>query len=192
MDFFSVHKAWLNCRRRKRATPQAQCYEAYLLDNLVETAQELASGSWQPRRPVCFIVNKPKIREIHAAHYRDRVVHHLLVPKLERLYEPIFIHDLHSNRPGKGIHTAVQRLRHCMRSVLRTQGQAYFLQMDIRNFFNSVDRRILFSLLQHRLRKAVRKGKITEQEAVFCRDSSHIILKQDVGTEAISAAEAAI
>ncbi|MCI5196653.1 MAG: reverse transcriptase, partial [Candidatus Electrothrix sp. AW5] len=191
MDFFSVHKAWLNCRRRKRATPQAQCYEAYLLDNLVETAQELASGSWQPRRPVCFIVNKPKIREIHAAHYRDRVVHHLLVPKLERLYEPIFIHDLHSNRPGKGIHTAVQRLRHCMRSVLRTQGQAYFLQMDIRNFFNSVDRRILFSLLQHRLRKAVRKGKITEQEAVFCRDSSHIILKQDVGREAYMAASAA-
>jgi RNA-directed DNA polymerase len=190
MDFFSVHKAWLHCRRRKRATPRAQCYEAYLLDNLVETAQELASGNWRPRRPVCFLVNKPKIREIHAAHYRDRVVHHLLVPKLERLYEPVFIHDLHSNRAGKGIHTAVQRLRHFMRSVLRTQGRAYFLQMDIRNFFNSIDRRILFSLLQHRLRKAVRQGKITEQEAVFCRDISHIILRQDVGGEAYMAAAA--
>jgi RNA-directed DNA polymerase len=188
MDFFSVHKAWLNCRRRKRATPQAQCYEAYLLDNLVETAQDLASGSWRPRRPVCFLVNKPKIREIHAADYRDRVVHHLLVPKLERLYEPIFIHDLHSNRPEKGIHTAVRRLRHFMRSVLRTEGQGFFLQMDIRNFFNAIDRRILFTLLQHRLRKAMRQGRITEQEAVFCRDLSHVILRQDVGREAYVAA----
>ncbi|MCI5139389.1 MAG: hypothetical protein D3922_13485, partial [Candidatus Electrothrix sp. AR1] len=175
MDFFSVYKAWLNCRRRKRATPQAQCYEAYLLDNLVETAQELASGSWQPRCPVCFIVNKPKTREIHAAHYRDRVVHHLLVPKLEKLYEPIFIHDLYSNRPGKGLHVAVKRLRHFMRSVSRTKGQSFFLQLDIKNFFNFVDRRVVFSLLQNRLRKAVRQGKITEQEAVFCRDISHVI-----------------
>lgn len=188
MDFFSVHEAWLNCRRRKRAAPQAQFYEAHLLDNLVETVQELASGSWRPRRPVCFIVNKPKTREIHAAHYRDRVVHHLLVPKLERLYEPLFIHDLYSNRPEKGIHTAVQRLRHFMRSVLRTEGQAFFLQLDIRNFFNSVDRPILFSLLQNRLRKAVRQGRITEQEAVFCRDTSHVILRQDVGREAYLAA----
>jgi hypothetical protein len=77
MDFFSLYKASQRCRRRKRATPQAQFYEAYLLDNLIETSQALRSGRWRPRRPVCFMVDKPKAQEIHVAHYKDRVVHHL-------------------------------------------------------------------------------------------------------------------
>jgi retron-type reverse transcriptase len=138
------------------------------------------------------MVDKPKAREIHAAHYRDRVVHHWLVPILEGLYEPVFIHDVYSNRQGKGTHAAVRRLRHFMRSVSRTgKGGGFFLQLDIRNFFNSVDRRILFSQLQQRLRKGVRQGKISEENAVLVRDISHIILKQDVGKESFMAAAAA-
>jgi len=138
------------------------------------------------------MVDKPKAREIHAAHYRDRVVHHWLVPILEGLYEPVFIHDVYSNRQGKGTHAAVRRLRHFMRGVSRTgKGGGFFLQLDIRNFFNSVDRRILFSQLQQRLRKGVRQGKISEENAVLVRDISHIILKQDVGKESFMAATAA-
>jgi RNA-directed DNA polymerase len=223
VDYFSLYNAWRSCRRRKRATPQAQFYEAYLLDNLIETVHALRSGHWHPCRPVCFMVDKPKAREIHAAHYRDRVVHHWLAPRLEELYEPIFIHDVYSNRKGKGTHTAVKRLRHFMRSVARmndepiracvagprdkenmsrheegtgcgasrmhshaahgnesdengnsgngkSSSRGFFLQLDIKNFFNSVDRRILFSLLQKRLRKAVRQGKVDEATAVSYRD----------------------
>ena len=197
--FFVVYKAYLRCRRRKRATPQAQFYEAYLLDNLVETAQALRTGHWRPRRPVCFMVDKPKAREIHAAHYGDRVIHHLLVPGLEELYEPVFIHDVYSNRRGKGTHLAVKRLQHFMRSVSRpgrnsspvkdTFGNGdycpsgYFLQLDIRNFFNSVYRSIVFALLQKRLRKGVKQGRLSESVALFYRQLSHIILKQDVGKE---------
>lgn len=205
VDYFSLYKAWQKCRRRKRATPQAQFYEAYLLDNLIETVQALRSNHWRPRRPVCFMVDKPKAREIHVAHYSDRVVHHWLVPGLEALYEPIFIHDVYSNRKDKGTHMAVKRLQYFMRGVSRTGCDAswlhshaahgdesalggYFLQLDIKNFFNSVDRRILFSLLQKRLRKAVRQGKVDEATAVSYREICHIILKQDVGKEAFMAA----
>jgi hypothetical protein len=273
VDYFALYKAWQKCRRRKRATPQAQFYEAYLLDNLIETVQALRSGHWRPRRPVCFMVDKPKAREIHAAHYSDRVVHHWLVPGLEALYEPIFIHDVYSNRKDKGTHMAVKRLQHFMRGVSRAgeaamvgplqdvgrlsfnptlglqftpavglkpdlramqflssafaqrirnndvvgnacspagagshedidcsvgarpcgrtghnPGGGFFLQLDIKNFFNSVDRRILFSLLQKRLRKAVQQGKVDEVTAVSYREICHIILKQDVGKEAFMAA----
>ncbi len=197
--FFAVYKAYLRCRRRKRATPQAQFYEVHLLDNLVETVQALRTGHWRPRRPVCFMVDKPKAREIHAAHYGDRVVHHLLVPGLEELYEPVFIHDVYSNRRGKGTHLAVKRLQYFMRSVTRAgknnslnkdtsdNGRycpsGYFLQLDIKNFFNSVDRSILFALLQKRLRKGVKQGRLSEKIALFYRDLSHIILKQNVAKE---------
>lgn len=85
---------------------------------------------------------------------------------------------------GKGTHAGVKRLQSFMRSLVRNgDGDAYFLQLDIRNFFNSIDRRILFKLLQWRLRKAVQQNKIDEDTAVRYRDISHIILKQDVGRE---------
>ena len=40
--------------------------------------EELAPGSYQPGRSICFVVTHPKPREIWAAKFRDRVVHHLL------------------------------------------------------------------------------------------------------------------
>jgi len=259
--FSAVYRAYLQCRRRKRATPQAQFYEAHLLDNLMETVQALESGSWRPGRPVCFMVDKPKAREIHAARYSDRVVHHLLVPRLEELYEPVFIHDVYSNRESKGTHLAVKRLQYFMRGVRRTDAgrwfpgssstadsqasalepepsmtatikypplvqscrlnhlcvtdgsgrcgreqaasllqrerldrreadssyrpTGFFLQLDIRNFFNSIDRAILYRLLQKRLRKGVKQKKISEENAVFYRELSHTILKQEVGKESL-------
>lgn len=105
-----VYRANQACRRRKRGSPQVQRYEMALLDRLVATADDLAARRWLPSRSVCFAVSRPKAREIHAAPFADRVVHHVLVPELDGYFEPIFIHDLYSNRVGKGIHAAVRRL----------------------------------------------------------------------------------
>ena len=205
-DFRSLYYAWQQCRRRKSVTPQAQRYELHLLDNLITTVQALEQESWQPAPPVCFAVSQPKAREIHAAAFTDRVVHHWLVPRLEVLFEPIFIHDVYSNRKGKGTHTAVKRLQGFMRSIRhkrRCMNRAsaelnkidrmcdkkhvagYFLQLDIKNFFNSVDLPILFQLIQHRLRKAMRCGQITTEDARFLRNLVHTILKQDIGKTSV-------
>jgi len=105
--FASVWRAWLACRRRKRGSRQAQRYELDLLDTIQDTAQALQRHHFSPTRPFCFVARKPKAREIHAAPFGDRVVHHLLVPWLERYYEPVFIHDSYSNRKGKGTHAAI-------------------------------------------------------------------------------------
>jgi hypothetical protein len=38
-----------------------------------------------------------------AADFRDRVVHHYLVERLEQIFEPVFIHDSYACRVGKGV-----------------------------------------------------------------------------------------
>jgi hypothetical protein len=81
-------------------------------------------------------------------------VHHWLVPHLERLYEPSFIHDSYSNRAGKGTHAAVRRLRSFVRQVASGQGGGYFLQLDVRNFFASIHRPTLYALLKRRMERA--------------------------------------
>jgi retron-type reverse transcriptase len=73
-------------------------FEQNLEENLIALHEELTNGSYQPGRSVAFLVEKPKRREIFAADFRDRVVHHLLVDHLEADWERRFIHDSYACR----------------------------------------------------------------------------------------------
>lgn len=184
---FGLHALWRAykaCRKGKRASRDTQAYEASLLDKLVRSRDALANtspgGSWHPSRTFSFVVSRPKLREIHAAPFADRVIHHVLGDRLARIYEPIFIHDSYANRLGKGTHAAVDRLQGFMRQATAGGSQtAYALQLDIANFFNSIHRPTLFRLLQHRLARAVRAGKLSASEACALQRHCRALLATD-------------
>ena len=89
---------------------------------------ELRKGS----RAVLQQVQRPKLREIFAADFRDCVVHHVLVNYLEGIWEPVFIHGSYACRKGKGVHAAVARLQQFMREATANGTRpAYTLQLDI-------------------------------------------------------------
>lgn len=173
-------RAYQACRRGKRTARDTQAYEVRLLDRLTGSRDALASASWRPSRTFSFVVSAPKLREIHAAPFADRVVHHVIVERLARIYEPVFIFDSFANRLGKGTHAAVDRLHTFMRSV--TQGgtvPAYALQLDIANFFNRIHRPTLFRLVQHRLGRAVRGGTLAAAEAATLQTLCRALLQTD-------------
>jgi len=164
-----IHEAYLDCRRRKRGTANALRFEINQAEHLLDLEKELNSGSYRPSRSVCFVNLRPKPREIFAADFRDRVVHHLFVREIEDHWERVFIHDSYACRPGKGTHAAVDRLEEFVRSVTRGgRRRAWFLQFDVHNFFMSIDRRILFELIDCGVRRqyGVPKGKLP----LFCRE----------------------
>jgi len=184
--FAAVYRGYRQCRRRKRGTANAQRYERRLLDHLVDTTRSLQDRGYAPSRSLCFVARQPKAREIHAADFRDRVVHHVLVPRLEALFEPIFIHDLYSNRVGKGTHAAVERLGGFMRAVSDNgRRPAWFLQLDVRNFFNCIDQALLFGLINQRLGRAVRQGRLGSAEAWDLSWLTRVILKQDFQAQTV-------
>ncbi|MFH1737893.1 MAG: reverse transcriptase/maturase family protein [bacterium] len=112
--------------------------------------EELQSRTWQPSPSTAFVVTKPKIREIFAAPFRDRVVHHLLYSNLVPIWEPKFIHDSYACRIGKGTHRAsVQRLPQFLRSVtVNGRKSAYCFQGDILSFFTSMSHDVLYRLIE--------------------------------------------
>ncbi|NVM22641.1 MAG: hypothetical protein HWN68_12790 [Desulfobacterales bacterium] len=64
-----------------------------------------------------------------------------LVRRLEKIWEPVFIHDSFACRKGKGTHSAVSRLRSFARKVTANRTRhAWFAQLDIKAFFPSIDR----------------------------------------------------
>jgi RNA-directed DNA polymerase len=185
-SFAALYRAYQACRRRKRGTRNAQRYEIRLLDNLADTLQALRNGAWRPSRSVCFVTRTPKAREIHAADFADRVVHHLLTPRLEALFEPVFIHDSYANRVGKGTHAAVDCLQTFMRRVsCNGKRAAWYMQLDIRNFFNSIDRRLLYRMLLKRLARSVRSGRLERTEAGRLAWLVRTILAHEAGKDTV-------
>ena len=153
-SFRSLHAAYVACRSRKRSAINTLRFEASLLDNLSDLSTSLADGTYSPSRSVCFVAKQPKHREVFAADFRDRVIHHALVPRIEKIFEPKFIHDSHACRRGKGTHAAVERLRAFMIRVTRGgRIPAWFMQLDIRSFFMSIDREILLGILARHARE---------------------------------------
>ena len=89
-DFFA---AYYQCRLRKRRTINALEFEVNYEENLVKLWKDVNSRKYEIGNSICFIVTKPKIREIFAADFRDRVVHHVVMMRLEPLFEEVFIDD---------------------------------------------------------------------------------------------------
>lgn len=144
----NVYRAYRRCRRRKRGTLNALRFEANLEANLVALHEELSTGTYRPGRSVAFLVEKPKRREIFAADFRDRVVHHVLVGHLEPEWERRFIHDSYACRAGKGTHAGVERLRTFLRQATANGTRpAWYLQLDVRGYFITLNRDILFERL---------------------------------------------
>ena len=191
----SVDIAARSCRRNKRRGWATQQWDARYINRLFATRELLQSQSWQPGLMRAFVAhNGAKPREILAPAYADRVIHHWLIPKLAAVIEPRFIHSSAANRVGKGTHFAVRCLQRAMRQVLAenagasatseqcatsTKATAYFLQLDIANFFYSIDRRILFFLLHRHLTKAnygADAPKLTSPQANFLLACIHKLL----------------
>ena len=108
-SFDNIYKAYLSCRKNKQNTKNQLQFEVDLLDNLWSLESDLSSRKYEIGKSLCFLTTSPKLREVFAADFRDRVVHHILVQELEDFYERRFISDLYSNRIDKGTHKAVKK-----------------------------------------------------------------------------------
>ena len=148
-----LYAAWKAARAKKVASRDQLAFDARMLDGLFNLQQRLQAGTWEPSPTTCFIARRPKAREIHAPAFSDRVVHHWLVPQLEAIYEPTFIHDSYSNRPGKGTHAAVERLKTFVRQVHSGQGGGWYLQLDVSRFFYCIHRPTLWRMIKARMQR---------------------------------------
>jgi hypothetical protein len=142
----NVLQAYRKASRGKRSHPNVAAFEHRLEDNLCLLQVELQTQTYIPGPYHSFFIHDPKRRLISAAPFRDRVVHHALCNLVEPLFEQGFIEDSYANRLGKGTHRARARAQQFARRY------PYVLQLDVRQFFPSVDHAILRGLLAQKVR----------------------------------------
>ena len=145
----ALFQAYFDCRSNKRNTINALTFEKHFEYHLFKLKQEILNGSYQPGRSIAFIVDKPVKREIFAADFRDRVVHHLIINKLNPLFEKEFISDSYACRVGKGTHYGIKMVAGFIQNCSHNYtGDCYILKLDILGFFMHINRFILFERLE--------------------------------------------
>ena len=140
----NIFKAYLDCRRTKKNTANALKFEINREKNLFKLLRELQDRSYKISRHICFVVKEPKPREIFAADFRDRVVHHLLCNEVNQLFEKDFIENSFANRTGKGTHKGVNKLKEYLKEIDKN---SYYLKLDIKSFFCSINKDILYKIV---------------------------------------------
>ena len=155
-------KAYFDARLHKRNTMNAIRFEQDLEHNIYELYKEISEYRYELSPSICFIVNKPVKREIFAAHFRDRIIHHYIIMKLLPIFENQFIYDSYSCRVGKGTLFGIKRLEHFMRSSTENYTkEAYVMTLDLSGFFMSINRRRLLGMVQSLVERKY-KGKDKE------------------------------
>ena len=141
-----LFKAYKAARLGKTSKPQVAEFDKAPKQELRALAHEIYTHSYVPRPSTAFIVNKPVQREIFAAHFRDRVVHHFLFNQVNSWWDARFSADNYSCRKGKGTLYGIRRLDHHMRSVSESYTRpAWVLKLDIQGYFMSLERKKLYA-----------------------------------------------
>lgn len=149
-----LYTAYYCAKRGKGDMSYVKAWEENLHENMEALCDDLWYRRYKPLPSKCFIIDYPKKREIFAAMFRDRIVHHLYYNWVHLLFEQTFIQDSYSCVPGRGTHYGIQRITDfCRRESHNWQRPCYALHLDIRGYFMHIVRRRLLEIALTSLRK---------------------------------------
>ena len=151
-DYRNLYEAFLLAQRRKRSKADVLDFEQNLESNLWDIQNDLIYKTYQPGKYKTFYVYDPKVRLIMAAPFRDRVVHHALCNIIEPIFERRFIDTSFACRVRKGVDAGVDQVTKYLRDAQRKYGVMYCLKCDVRKYFQSIDKRILRSIVFKKIR----------------------------------------
>lgn len=162
---YDLYVAFEDAARHKHKMSYVVKFERELAENLNALCDELLTHRYRALPSKCFVVKYPKQREVFAAMFRDRVVHHLYFRYTHQLFERTFIADSYSCIKGRGTLYGVNRLRqHIRQASLNWQERAYAMSLDIRGYFMHINREKLLGIATDSIKKmAMHKVGLTDE-----------------------------
>lgn len=140
-----LFKAYFDARKHKRNKQSQLVFELHLEENIFNLYEEIVNKTYTPGISICFVVNKPVKREIFAANFRDRVVHHFIYNILYPFTEKVLLHDVYSCRKQKGTLFGINRAYSQMQSCSNNfKTKTYVLKLDIAGYFMNINKKLLY------------------------------------------------
>lgn len=149
-----LYVAYYDARRHKALRSYVCHWDAHLKANMESLCEDLFTGTYKPLPSKCFIIDYPKKREIFAAMFRDRIVHHLYFNYTHSLFERTFLQDSYSCIKGRGTHYGIKRVTDfCRKESQNWQRPCYGMHLDIRGYFMHIVRQKLLEIAITQIRK---------------------------------------
>lgn len=145
----NLYSAYLDARKGKRKKRACFQFEIQLGINLADLYEEIHSGRYKPKPYFKFTIYEPKERIIHAPAFRDIVVQHAIYRIIYSIFNRAFIDTSFACRIGYGTHRASKYTQDALRVY---NNDDYFLKLDIRKFFYSIDRKILREQIERKIK----------------------------------------
>lgn len=157
MDLELLHEAYRQTRKDGAVGvdgQSAQAYAEHLDENLRVLLDRAKSGTY--RAPPVRRVHIPKgkgreTRPIGIPTFEDKVLQRAVVIILAEVYEQDFRECSYGFRPRRSAHGALQTLWR----DLTQMGGGWVLELDIEDFFGTIDRQQLRTILRRRIRDGV-------------------------------------
>lgn len=129
--------------------PSCLIFQYHLVVQLVELVHEVGNMEYVMRVGICFMITVPRLREVLAADFGDRLVQTWYFNELNWWLEQYHLHpDSYSCRVGKGGLRAVQQFQEYVFEVSEGYTRdCYVASLDLQSFFMSIDTELAVRLM---------------------------------------------
>ena len=126
-------------------------YGENLESNLNRLLEEMKQMAYKPLPVKEVLIPKDgqpgKFRPLGISVLEDKIVQGAFRQILEAIYEPLFLDCSHGFRPKRSCHTAIKDLR----AYLYTNPVETIIDIDLKNFFGTIDHKILEDFLREKI-----------------------------------------
>lgn len=153
LSYDKLMEAHMKCRCCKRTKKDVILFDLKREDYIRYMYEELKKMTYKHGKYTKFNIREPKLRVIEKSRYMDRVLHRWLVDNfLLKIYAPMFINNSFACLKGKGTLKAAKTVQADMLHCKRIWGEYYILKMDVSKYFQSIDKDILISIIERKIK----------------------------------------
>ena len=133
----NLEMAYWKAKRGKQYSKEVLEYSKNLMPNLQNLTNEIVKGKVEVGNYHFFKIFDPKQRQICAATFPERILHHAIMNVCHPFFEKYQIYDSYASRKGKGTDAAIRRAK------FYTNQYLWFLKLDFKKYFDSIDHLVL-------------------------------------------------
>ena len=152
LTYENLMKAHLLSRKGKGYRKEIILFNLKQEEYIMWLYEKLKIGTYKHGEYSTFYVTEPKLRRIEKSRYIDRIVHRFVVDNfLKEYFEKSFIYHTYACIKNRGMHKASLDVQKAMKHCKKIWGEYYILKMDIRKYFDNIDKGILFQILKRKI-----------------------------------------
>ena len=154
LTYDNLMKAHLLSRKGKNYKKEVILFNLKQEEYIRWLYEQLKNGTYKHGGYRVFYIQYPKRRKIEASRYMDRIVHRWIVDSfLNRYFVNQFINTSYACIKNRGMHKASIDVQNTMKHCKRIWQNYYILKMDIRKYFQNIDKDILMNILKRKVKE---------------------------------------